>query len=484
MNIVSRSAGNAFRNKVRSGAVIAVLAVAIGLALSMLVANQAVATKIAELKASTGNALTVNPAGARGFQGGGEPLTASDAATVASTAHVSQAIASLSVRLSNEDADSTAAAAGPGGRQQQVAGTTSLESAVDAGTLGNRMNQGQAPSTPTGTDVPEFVLPVTATGVSAATDAAGGQLDLSAGEGLTDFSAASTQAVLGADLAEKNSLTVGDTFTALERKFTVTGIFDAGTEFDNNTLYFPLAAVQELSGQDGEVSMVTALVDSIDNVDATKDALAAALGEDRADVTSGGSNLDAAVESLAGVQKISLIGFIASLVTAGVIILLIMVLIVRERRREIGVLKAIGAPNRTIGAQFVLESLVLVAVAAVLGTGVAVAASGSIAGTLVSSSTSTTTAAAGRGGPAAPGGAQGAPPGQPDIAAAAPSGDGPMASAPFARGADLVGQVTANIGTETVALGLLAVFAIAALGALVPALLTAKIRPIEVLRGE
>src|SRR3954453_17218370 len=74
MNVLARSVGNAFRNKVRSGAVVVILAVAIGLALSMLVANQAVAGKIAELKSSVGNALTINPAGARGFQGGGEPL--------------------------------------------------------------------------------------------------------------------------------------------------------------------------------------------------------------------------------------------------------------------------------------------------------------------------------------------------------------------------------------------------------------------------
>ena len=75
MSVLARSVGNAFRNKVRTAAVVAVLAVAIGLALAMLVANQAVTGKVAELNASVGTVLTVNPAGGQGFEGGGEPLT-------------------------------------------------------------------------------------------------------------------------------------------------------------------------------------------------------------------------------------------------------------------------------------------------------------------------------------------------------------------------------------------------------------------------
>jgi len=74
VSVLARSVGNAFRNKVRTAAVVAVLAVAIGLALAMLVANQAVGAKVQELNASVGTVLTVNPAGGQGFEGGGEIL--------------------------------------------------------------------------------------------------------------------------------------------------------------------------------------------------------------------------------------------------------------------------------------------------------------------------------------------------------------------------------------------------------------------------
>ena len=43
-------------------------------------------------------------------------------------------------------------------------------------------------------------------------------------------------------------------------------------------------------------------------------------------------------------------------------------MIVRERRREIGVLKAIGASNINITIQFVIESLVLTLCGAIVGT--------------------------------------------------------------------------------------------------------------------
>jgi putative ABC transport system permease protein len=212
----------------------------------------------------------------------------------------------------------------------------------------------------------------------------------------------------------------------------------------------------------------------MENVDSAKTALQAALGTDKADVTQGQRNLQTAVSSLDSVKNISLIAFIAALGTAGLIILLIMVMLVRERRREIGVLKAIGAPNRTIGLQFVLEALVVVAMGSVVGAAVASFASGGIASALISSNSTTTTAAStGRG---MPGGAAGFPGG----GAGLPGGQG----GPFGGASQLLTSVTASASPGVIAAGIAAVFGVAIIGALVPALLTARIRPIEVLRGE
>lgn len=490
MSVLARSVGNAFRNKVRTAAVVAVLAVAIGLALAMLVANQAVGAKVQELNASVGTVLTVNPAGGQGFEGGGEPLTAEQAATAADVPNVTAVVGTKALRLRNAaEAAAQAAAgtqagtqAGPGGGQGGPGGqntttlTTSLSAAVDAGTLGARnqdSTSGNTATGTTGTTQPARSLPITATGTGAEVDSTGKALELTSGTGLGDYTKESTKALLGTTLAEKNNLKVGSAFTINSKTFTVAGLFDAGTTFGNNALYVTLPTAQTLAELPGELSTMIVTVDSMEHVDAAKTALQDALGTDNADVTQGQRNLETAVTSLDSVKNISMVAFIAALGTAGLIILLIMVMLVRERRREIGVLKAIGAPNRTIGLQFVLEALVLVALGSVVGAVIASFASGGIASALVSSNTSTTAATAGRGGGFA-GAAGGFPGGQ------FPGGQG----GPFGGASQLLTSVTASVSPGVLAAGIAAVFGVAIIGALVPALLTARIRPIEVLRGE
>ncbi|WP_284751887.1 FtsX-like permease family protein [Arthrobacter sp. efr-133-R2A-120] len=478
MSVLARSVGNAFRNKIRTAAVVAVLAVAIGLALAMLVANQAVGGKVQELNASVGTVLTVNPAGAQGFDGGGEPLTTAQTATAAAVPNVVSVVGTKALRLETATAASTTSTtgtttqqagpgAGPGGGTSV---TTNLQAAIDAGTLGNRNNtSGSTGSGNTGTGsgstgtAPAFSLPITATGVGAEVDTSGKALNITSGTGLGDYTVASTKALVGTTLATKNNLKAGSTFTIAGKTFTVAGIFDAGTTFGNNAVYTTLAEAQALAATPGELSSMVVTVNSMENVDAAKTALQTALGSSKADVTQGQRNLETAVSSLDSVKNISLVAFIAALGTAGLIILLIMVMLVRERRREIGVLKAIGARNRTIGLQFVLEALVLVALGSVVGAAIASFASGGIASALISSNSSTS-AASQRG----PGG----------------GGFGGPGGNPFGGASQLLTSVTAIASPGVIAAGVAAVFGVAVVGALVPALLTARIRPIEVLRGE
>ena len=470
MSVLARSVGNAFRNKIRTAAVVAVLAVAIGLALAMLVANQAVGGKVQELNASVGTVLTVNPAGAQGFDGGGEPLTSAQTATAAAVPNVVSVVGTKALRLETATAASTSTTgtatqqAGPGGGPGGgTSVTTNLQAAIDAGTLGSRNNTSGSTGTGSTGTAPTFSLPITATGIGAEVDTAGKALNITSGAGLGDYTVASTKALVGTTLATKNNLKAGSTFTIADKTFTVAGIFDAGTTFGNNAVYTTLAEAQALAATPGELSSMVVTVNSMANVDAAKTALQTALGSSKADVTQGQRNLETAVSSLDSVKNISLVAFIAALGTAGLIILLIMVMLVRERRREIGVLKAIGARNRTIGLQFVLEALVLVALGSVVGAAIASFASGGIASALISSNSST--AATSQRGPG--GGGFGGPGGN-----------------PFGGASQLLTSVTASASPGVIAAGVAAVFGVAVVGALVPALLTARIRPIEVLRGE
>ena len=88
MSVTTRGVKNAFRNTIRSISITAILALTIALALVMLLSLEAVQARIDDVKASVGNTATVMPAGARGFQGGGEPLTQAEITKIENTAHV------------------------------------------------------------------------------------------------------------------------------------------------------------------------------------------------------------------------------------------------------------------------------------------------------------------------------------------------------------------------------------------------------------
>lgn len=459
MSFMTRGVKNTSRNWVRSGAVVLILAIGIGLSLSMLIANQAVNNKISELKSGMGSALVIHPAGAQGFQGGGEPLKQADIDTVRGIAHVSTVDAALNMVLQNENSEAVGMIKMRGGGADP--GKTNLQSAIDLGTIGKR-NQGldNAQMTPS--------LPITGAGISGNKDQAGKDLNITDGRSLG--SGDKNEAIVGKELAAKNNLKVGSTFTAYGGTLEVVGIFDQGTKFENAGFFMQLATAQRLTSLTGEVSTILATVDSIDNLEGAQTAIKKALGEDKADVVSSQENIETAITSLESVQKISMVGFIAAVIAAGAITFMIMLVIVRERRREIGVLKAIGASNRTIIGQFMVEGMVLVTLGALVGAGLALVTSNGIANALVSSNVDS--------------------PEEPTVKGPGLHTSGEKRPVMMSMGgplkdtSNLVTNVTTNVGPATLLYGFLSVFIIGIIGSALPAWLIAKIRPAEVMRGE
>lgn len=469
MNVITRGVKNAFRNGVRSGAVILILALGIGLSLSMLVANEAVKGRIEQLKTEMGTTLTVNPAGMSGMEGGGTPLTNDDVEQIAGIDHIDSVNATASSQVQTEGTQ------GPPtmGEPQE----TDLESAVDPGDLTIRTPSGS------GGLPDDFAMPITVTGISSGdTDSNGELLDIIQGDALTEDDEGENVALLGKELAEENDLKAGSTFEAFGEEFTVAGIFDQGTLFDNNAAYMPLTTVQELSDQEDEVQSVLANVDSIDNLAAAQEAIESTLGEDDVDVTSTQGDVEAAIASLQSVQTISIVGFVATLIAAAAIIFMVMIMVVRERRREIGVLKAIGASNLTVVKQFMVEAMILIVIGASVGTGLAVVGSSGITNAMVSSSSSSGEQS---GGPMTSGPGGGGGRGGPVMKGPGGGGSANMGGVkPGADPSEVVGDVAASVGVATLLYGLLSAIVIAGVGAALPAWFIAKIRPVEVLRGE
>jgi len=159
-------------------------------------------------------------------------------------------------------------------------------------------------------------------------------------------------------------------------------------------------------------------------------------------------------------------------VAGAVIILLSMIMIVRERRREIGVIKAIGGTNIKVIVQFMTEALTLTVIGGILGLGIGILASGPLTKSLVANSSDDTS-----------------------NLSAAPSnsssgGGGPvMTKGPALRelGNQLgtsVNDVTSTLTPQILAESIGVIVLIAIIGSAFPAWAIARVRPAEVLRTE
>lgn len=453
MNTLTRGMRNAFRNSIRTLSIVIILGISIGLALTMLLARQAVTTKIDSVKSSIGNTITISPAGARGFQGGGEPLTADSVSKVKSVEHVVSVTSTLQDRLTTEN--------------------STLVSAIEAGSLGRRNNSSTDTAPPSG--VPggasggttrSFTPPVSLVGVSTLDGdvlTGGGKITLSSGEKI-DATQDAAVALVGKDLATKNSLSVGSTFTAYDTVITVKGIYDSGNTFSNNSVVMPLATVQRLSDQAGQVSSAIVQVDSISTINAATTAIKSVLGT-TADVVNQQDTSAQALEPLENISTISLYSLIGAIVAGAVIILLTMLMIVRERRREVGVLKAIGASNARIVAQFVVEAVTFTMLGAVLGLVIGVFGSNPVTKALVSSSSSSSPETMTQFGRLGGGAGRG------------------LARIAGGAGATLQ-NIQTTVGWQILLYGLGVAIVIAILGSAIPAWLISKVRPAEVMRAE
>lgn len=447
MNVVSRGIKNALRSPLRSGLIALMLAISIGLILSMLVARSSVNTKIEEVKSNAGTLVTIAPAGIRGFQGGGNPLTAEQVSTITSTEHVSGIASSLSDQLGTEDTD--------------------LEASLELGTFGARQQRFDSSTTNTNTEIPQDTdesrpTPTPRTTVTGTNDVDsvatnGGSLNITSGDTI-DGTSDSLVALIGKDLASKNSLSIGSTFTAYDETLTVTGIFDTGNKFQDSGLIVPIKTLQNLTDQADAVTSVSAKVDSGDNVESVVASLKSSLA-DAVDITSQAEQAANSVSSLQSISSLALTSVIGATIAGAVIILLAMVIIVRERRREIGVIKAIGGSNFKVITQFITEALTLTIIGGVLGLAFGVVVSGPMTTSLVSSQSSTT--------------------------ASETSGQGPrMMNVDLGQLGTNVSQVTSSLTPQTFVTAIGITLLISIIGSSVPAWFIARIRPAEVLRTE
>jgi len=438
----------------------------------MLLARQAVQQKISDIQSSVGNTISISPAGFSGFSSVNNSLTTSELSKVSSLPHVTNLVESLTDRLTT--IGSTTSTFSFPGQSTSSTGQTSLTSPVTLNTSNRGSSGGGHFFVAGGGTLPtNFTPPVSITGTTDTATLDTTALTITSGKAL-DGTSDSNEAMISKSMASKNNLSVGSTFTAYGTTLTVSGIFTVSNEADAGTVVVSLPTEQGLSGQTGDVTSAVATVDSLSNLSSVTTAIKNTLGSSTADVTSSLTQANNTIAPLNSVKNISLFSLIGAVIAGAIIILLVMVMIVRERRREIGVLKAIGGSNLKIILQFITEAITLTILGAIIGLIIGVIGGTPVTKLLVNNSTSSTTTTSQFGGSGA-------------VRTSGGGGGGGSFFATRLGGSNIVSgvkDIKAAAGWSILLYGFGAAIVIAVLGSTLAAGLIAKIRPAEVMRTE
>jgi putative ABC transport system permease protein len=416
MTAAGRGIRNAFRSPVRAVSVVLILGLAIGLGFVMLIANRSVAGKVATTLSSIGNTVTI---GLPGNPAGGQPGKKLTTAELAPIAHLH------GVTGIDEALHGAAEPRGPtpGARTSLRPANVSPAVYFSGSTQpGNPVNIGAS------------------------------ALRIVSGHTISGTSPAGV-AMISTAMARKNGLTVGSAFTAYGKTLTVAALFDSDSQPGNDTVVVSLPVLQRLTGEVGQVSTAVVTVASLAELATTTSAIERDLGP-VASVTSNLADASQAIGDLDTVKSIALYSLTGAVGAAVVILFLVMVMIVRERKREIGILKAIGASDGRIMAQFTTEAATFTLLGLAVGVVAGLVAASPVTSTLVSNS-GASSAASGAGLPGAP--------------------------SPFLGH---LTNVNAQVGWVVILGVLAAAVVVAVLASAATTWLIGRIRPAEVLRGE
>lgn len=192
--------------------------------------------------------------------------------------------------------------------------------------------------------------------------------------------ASATVAVIGTSLAQVNHIHPGASIGLNGKTFTVIGIYSTGSAFDPWVLLpvhtvlsaFPTSGVSALtvytSSHTTVAALLTTLQQGLGNGSQPSTRRPSSPGAPRGGIPGGeqrggfqfattGGQFDPSLQSLDAIQQTSRLGLAVALAAAVLVIVFTAFLLVRERRKEIGVLRAVGASHWQVVGQLSAEML-------------------------------------------------------------------------------------------------------------------------------
>lgn len=235
------------------------------------------------------------------------------------------------------------------------------------------------------------------------TDFVNGSYTITDGEISDDFT--SNGCVINSELAELNDLEVGDTITLqsvndedLTYDLVVTGIFTDSSEETSDMRSMYSSSVNKIITNSTMVEKIVAddedskttitptfVLKSKDVVDKFSAEVSEKGLDENYQVTTNLDTIESETESITNVSSFATTFLIVTLVIGGVVLLVLNMINVRERKYEIGVLRTIGMKKSVVTLQFMFELLSISVIALLLGAAIGAASSVKVANKMLAS---------------------------------------------------------------------------------------------------
>jgi putative ABC transport system permease protein len=188
--------------------------------------------------------------------------------------------------------------------------------------------------------------------------------------------------LMSSNLSDYLGVGVGENVESYGEYFTVVGIYEPAGQGNSGTreVYMNISDAQRITGNTGNSSRLDVYAEDVSDVDGIAEVIEAAYSselyvttyEDRLANLENmqemyQTTLENAEASIAQTQATAFQEIVVAIVATSLIVFFIMLYTVRERTKEIGVLKAIGFSNWSIMSQFMVEGILMSLMAGVVG---------------------------------------------------------------------------------------------------------------------
>ena len=215
------------------------------------------------------------------------------------------------------------------------------------------------------------------------TDFVSGSYQITQGEMITDFNG--YQCVISSELASLNEVTVGSTINLKNpnndttHDFTVTGIYTDNSNQDDSMKMYSSSANKIITGSGAvetlvkeDETLVTNITPSFilvseDAIDSFTQEVKDKVLNEYYTVNTNLDELENATKSIENVKTFATTFLIITLIISSIVLFVINMINIRERKYEIGVFRTIGVSKGKLTIQFVLELLIVTIITLVIG---------------------------------------------------------------------------------------------------------------------